>query len=352
MSETKDINVIDLRTVFRSIWARKMLFVKVLPVVFVLSCLYIICIPRTYTTTCKLAPEVNNAAGGGMLGSLASNLGIDFSQVETGDAITPMLYPDLMEDNKFVVDLFGISVKKVDGSLNTTYGDYLRHYQERPWWAGGIGWFKSLFKKKEVEGVSSDVEPSPYILSKDDDDLCNAIRANIQLAMDKKTGVITISTSDQDPLICKTIADSVSVHLQQFITEYRTNKARVDMKFYEKLTHDAKLEYDSIRRKYNALVDANQNVILQRYKSKQDDIENEMLLKFNTYTSLNTLLQQSISKVQERTPVFTVLKGAEMPLKAAKPKRMIFVIGMVFLAFIGIVVYILRDYLKKVLVQR
>ena len=344
MKDNKNTDIIDLRLVFQSIWARKMLFVKVLPIVFVLSCLYIICIPRTYTSSCKLAPEVNNSAGGGALGSLASNLGIDFTQIETGDAITPMLYPDLMEDNKFVVDLFKVKVRKLDGSVETTYDEYLRHHQDSPWWAGGIRWIKSLFKSgKKDDGLGTGmVEPSPYILSKDDNDLCNAIRANIQLAMDKKTGVISILVDDQDPLICKTLADSVSVHLQQFITEYRTNKARTDLKFYEKLPHDAKVEYDSVRRKYNALVDANQNVILQRYKSKQDDIENEMILKFNTYTSLNTLLQQSISTVQERTPVFTVLKGAEMPLKASKPKRMIFVIGMCLLAFIVIVVYVLK----------
>ena len=118
------------------------------------------------------------------------------------------------------------------------------------------------------------------------------------------------------------------------------------MKFYEKLTHDAKVEYDSVRRKYNALVDANQNVILQRSKSKQDDIENEMILKFNTYTSLNTLLQQSISKVQERTPVFTVLKGADMPQKASKPKRMIFVLGMCVCATFVIAIYIVRKDLR------
>ena len=269
MEKKKESDIIDLRLVFRSIWARKMLFVKVLPIVFVLSCLYIICIPRTYTTSCKLAPEVNNATGGGALGSLASNLGIDFTQVETGDAITPMLYPDLMEDNKFVVDLFKVKVKKLDGSVETTYDEYLRHHQDSPWWSGGIRWFKSLFKsEKKDDGLGTrQVEPSPYILSKDDNDLCNAIRANVQFSMDKKTGVISILVNDQDPLICKTLADSVSIHLQQFITEYRTNKARTDLKFYEKLTHDAKVEYDSVRRKYNALVDANQNVILQRYNS-------------------------------------------------------------------------------------
>lgn len=41
--------------------------------------------------------------------------------------------------------------------------------------------------------------------------------------------------TDQDPLISATMADSVSMHLQQFITKYRTNKARIDVEHYQKL---------------------------------------------------------------------------------------------------------------------
>ena len=64
MKENKNTDIIDLRLVFRSIWARKMLFVKVLPIVFVLSCLYIICIPRYYSSEAKLAPEMGGSGGG------------------------------------------------------------------------------------------------------------------------------------------------------------------------------------------------------------------------------------------------------------------------------------------------
>lgn len=73
MSENKELEVIDLRLMFQKIWQRKMLFVKVLPIVFILSCLYIICIPRTYTSDTKMAPEMENSMSGGTLGSIASS---------------------------------------------------------------------------------------------------------------------------------------------------------------------------------------------------------------------------------------------------------------------------------------
>ena len=58
---------------------------------------------------------------------------------------------------------------------------------------------------------------------------------------------------------------------------------------------------------------------------------------------MQTQLQQAKAKVQERTPAFTLLKGASVPIRPTGPKRMIFVIGMVFLAFFATVAWILKD---------
>ena len=100
MEEKKEMEVIDLRVVFKKIWSRRKLFYKVLPITFVLSCAIILCVPRYYTSSLSLAPEIGNSSGmGGALGSLASSFGLDFGAMETTDAINPMLYPDLMEDN-------------------------------------------------------------------------------------------------------------------------------------------------------------------------------------------------------------------------------------------------------------
>jgi len=72
-------------------------------------------------------------------------------------------------------------------------------------------------------------------------------------------------------------------------------------------------------------------------------LENDMQLKFNTYTAMQTQLQQAKAKVQERTPAFTLLKGASVPIKPSGPKRMIFVLGMVFLTFLGTIGWILKN---------
>ena len=75
---------------------------------------------------------------------------------------------------------------------------------------------------------------------------------------------------------------------------------------------------------------------------KIEDLENEMQLKYNTFTTLNVQLQAANAKVQDRTPVFTVIKGATVPVKPAGPKRVLFTIGMLILATIITSLYLVR----------
>lgn len=87
----------------------------------------------------------------------------------------------------------------------------------------------------------------------------------------------------------------------------------------------------------------NTDIVLESYSSKKDDLENEMQLKFNAYSAMNSQLQAARAKVLEKTPAFTVIKSATVPTKPAGPKRMIFVAIMLLLSWIATTVYISRD---------
>ena len=331
MNENNNSKIIDLREIIKRLWDNKMVFIKVLPIVFVLSCVYIVSIPRTYSTDAKLAPEMGNAINGGTLGSIASAFGFDFGDMQTTDAITPLLYPDLMEDNAFATKLFAIKVENNKGDIKSTYYEYLKKYQKYPWWKSSISWIRRLFEKNQPV---ANKEFNPYALTKKDNDIVNKIRKNVKLSVDKKSGVITLNTQDQDPRICKTLADSIMGILQEFITEYRTNKARADLAYYKRITAEAKHEYEKARQRYGSYSDANTDVILESVRAKRNDLENDMQLKYNTYTTLNNQLQAAKAKGQERTPVFTMLKGATIPIRPSAPKRMLFVLEMLVLSFL------------------
>ncbi len=303
----KGTDIIDLRNIFRTLWKKKLVFFIVIPIVAVLASIYIVSFPRYYSTETRLAPE--------------------------------------MEDNGFVVSLWNIKVTDIGDSIHTTYYDYLKKHQKQVWWAPAINKVMALLgSDKDTVNINKkgEAEFDPYRLSKKQDDIVKIIQSNIKISIDKQTSIITISIKDQDPLICKTLADTLTAKLQDFITDYRTRKARVDVDYYQKLTNEAKKDYEAIREKYVNSADANTDVILESVRAKVEDMENEMQLKYDAYTTLDKQLQAAKAKVQERTPAFTMIKGSSVPIKPAGPKRMIFVAGMIFLSFICTAFYLVR----------
>lgn len=345
MSETKPSNRQDnikqidfnkIACVFKTEWRT---YLKVLPATFLLSCLLILCVPRYYECNVSLAPELTNNSSLGSLAGMASAFGIDLSgSIPTEDAISPSLYPDLINSTDFLVSLFPIEVVTKKGERHT-YFEHLDKHQKEVWWESALGWTIKLFKKNDTIKLSGKESVNPFMLSKKQQDIATAISNKIACVVDKKTDVISITVTDQDPLVCATIADSVRVRLQDFITQYRTKKACNDLAHTQKLYQDAKLAYEKSRKKYSSFVDRNQSLVLESYRSRQEDLENEMQLRYNIYSSLTTQLQLAQAKVQERTPAFTTLQRASVPIRPAGPKRMIFVATMTFLAFIITTIY-------------
>lgn len=335
----KQIDFLKIAKVLKTEWKT---YIKVLLTTFVLSCLLILCVPRYYRCSVSLAPELSNSSGLGGLGSLAglaSSFGIDLSGAISGeDAISPTLYPDLMTSTDFLVSLFPIEVITKDGQRHT-YFEHLDKYPKRAWWDAALEWTTDLFKDKDTTKLNGKETINPFRLTKKQQEIAMNISQKVSCEVDKKTDVITITVTDQDPLVCATIADSVRVRLQDFITRYRTQKARNDLSQIRKLFREAKADYDKARNAYSSFADRNQNLVMESYRMRLENLENEMQLRYNIYSGLTTQLQVAKAKVQERTPAFTTLQCATVPIKPAGPKRMIFVAVMTFLAFVVTTIY-------------
>ena len=226
---------IDFGKIYKDLLKHKKLYIKVLPIAFLLAALYALSLPNYYNCTVKLAPELGaNAKAGGGLAGLASSFGINIGSASDGaDAINPTLYPDLMNSVDFKTSLFEIPVTREEDQKTFTYYDYLMNEQKAPWWSKGKKAIFSIFNSQSSINESSKVDP--FKLTKEQTDIVKAIDQNVVCDVDKKTFVITVNVTDQDPLICATMADSVKNRLQKFITDYRTSKVRVDLEYHKKL---------------------------------------------------------------------------------------------------------------------
>lgn len=334
---------IDL--IFLSIIRNWRKYIAPMSLTIVLTAIIVFSIPRYYSVTVMLAPESSSGSPSmSGIGSLASMAGINLSSLNSEDAIVPLFYPDLMKSTDFIVPLLDTKVQTLDGKFKGSYLDYLTTQSKVAWWEKEIAALKKtmgLDKTEKIEkGKNGKVIIDPFKLNWTQTQLVKGVSGNINCSVDKKTDVITMKVTAQDPLVAALMADTVKANLQRFITNYRTQKAKNDLRHYQELMEKAHRDYEVIQKKYASYVDANQDVVLASFKMKETNLENELQLAYNTYSQQKVQVQMAEAKVTERTPAFTTLQNASVPVKPAGPKRMITMLVMMVLCFIGTSIYI------------
>lgn len=342
---------IRLDIIFGIIWSKRKKYLLPVGATVIAAYLLACCIPRYYSVKVMLAPEYESPSAGGSLSSLASLANINLGSLgASSDAITPTIYPDLMKSTDFIVPLFDVKVTTNDGKFSGPYKQYLKEACKAPWWDMAMGYVGQLFSKKDEDDTSKGGKTQgvdPFHLTKKQKELADAISANITCSVDKKTDVISITTTAQDPLVAAQLADTVRMRLQDFITEYRTRKARIELEHVQEISRNAYAAYQKKQQEYAAYSDSHQDVVLAAYKTKLEDLENELQLAFNAYSGAKTQETIAQAKVLSKTPAFTTLQNATVPLRPAGPKRMIFAIALAMLCFLAQSVYFVVKEIKK-----
>ena len=349
--EEQEIDLIELA---QKVWAERKLVFKACGIAVIVALVVAFSIPKEYATSVTLAPETGGKSVSGGIGALASMAGISLGASSGEDALSPELYPDIVSSTPFLINLFDVRVKSEEAEVDTTLYAYLKEYQRSPWWSAitsapfkVLGWTMSLFRDEQPE--EGDAKLDPFHLTKEESGIAKALGSRLAVSVDKKTGVTTLTVTMQDALISASLTDTVMHSLQNYITDYRTNKARHDLAYMEKLYDEAKQDYTEAQQKYAQFADANLNISRLVYRAEQERLQNEMNLAYQMYTTVSQQLQMAKAKVQEITPVYTVVQPATVPLRAAKPNKLMILVGFVFLAGVGSVGWILfvKDFIKN-----
>lgn len=293
-------------------------------------------IPKIYKTTVILAPEETSNGFSGSISSLASMVGMNMNLGQSGDAIYPEIYPDVMSSNDFLVSLFPVQITTQDKSYSSDYATYLMAKSKMPWWDYPKALLALSIQKMRGDTVmfSNKKKIDPFNLTKPEWELTQAIKGNLTCDVDKKTNVITITVQDQDPLVSASIADTVKNRLQILITNYRTKKARNDVQYLEKIFKEAKSQYLKAQYAYSGYTDAHMNAVLETVNQEGEKLKSEMDLRETIYNTVAQQLQLAKAKVQERTPAFTIIQSASVPVKHSNKPKVVILAIWVFIAFV------------------
>lgn len=342
---------IDWMEILRKIIAVRKTLYKAAGVGVVLGIIIALSIPKQYTVTVTLSPEMGGDKAGGGLASLASSFLGGAATSNSPDALNATLAPDIVTSTPFILELFNTRVQTLDGELDTTLVAYLDE-QKQPWWgyikaAPGmaIGAIKSLF----AEEADTASVLNPFQLTKEEYLKVKKLREVITADVDKKTAMTTVTVTLQDPKVTAIVADSVVGKLQQYIIDYRIKKAKEDCAYLEELYKERQQEYYQAQSKYAHYFDTNRNIAFQSVRAEQERLQNDMNLAYQVYSQVAQQLQVARAKIQEEKPVFAVVEPATVPLQPSGTSRKIIFIGIVFLAVCSTVVWKLfgQEYWQK-----
>lgn len=307
--------------------------------------------PKMYDSQVELAPEFSSSSFGlsDNLTELASSFGINMGGANNVDAIYPDLYPDIFSSTDFIMSLYDVPIRTTDNNKTRPYLDHLLKETKVPFWRYPAIWLKALIAKPKASNGGNG-ESDSFFISRNDWELIEAIRSMISCSVDKKTQVITISVTDQDPLAAAIMTDTLQQRLQTYITDYKTAKTRIDVAHYTQLANKAKQRYQNIRHKYINSSDGNKQASLMSAIAKTEDYKNEMDQEYELYTQYLAQLKIAESKLQEKTPAFTVIQRAVTNLKpTSTPRIMILALWMFMAATAGAIWIQYGRHIRKIL---
>ncbi len=342
---------IDWMNILRRIYSIRKTLYKAAGVGVVLGIIIALSIPKQYTVTVTLSPEMNGDKASGGLASLASSFLGGGATSSSNDALNLTLAPNIVSSTPFVLDLFDTRVQTLDGEQDTTLVTYLDE-QKQPWWgyikaAPGlaIGAIKSLF----TEEADTTATLNPFQLTEKEAAKVKGLRQSILAEVDKKTAMTTITVTLQDPKVTAIVADSVVAKLQQYIIDYRIKKAKEDCAYLEELYKERQQEYYQAQSKYAHYFDTNRNIAFQSIRAEQERLQNDMSLAYQVYSQVAQQLQVARAKIQEEKPVFAVVEPATVPLEPSGTSRKIILVGIVFLSVCcsGVWELLGKEYWKK-----
>lgn len=313
----------------------------------------------TASSLVVLESDGNSMSSMGQIGALAGFAGVNLSQMQGNQmALTSDIFPDVIGSRDF---LQAISNKQF--TFDTKGGEKLKlgqyYVQEKP---GNIviktltfiinipavilSWFSSA--DPITANLSELPQDSSAILSISGEELFAIAEIKKRIVLEEKGKIIKLTVSMPEPLIAAQVNQLVLESLIEYVTEYKTEKQRLNLEFIEDRVAESEKKFEESQMRLASFRDSNQGIISQRLRTREEQIQFEFNIAYNVYNTLKQEYEQTAIQLKKETPVFTVLEKAAIPLGASKPNKPLILIFSVFVGlFLGLLINIYKVLLSS-----
>lgn len=332
---------IDLLELAKTLWdGRKTILIFML-VAGVLGVFVALLSPKEYTASTTMVPQTSSSGSKlGGLSSLAAMAGFNLDMATAGEALSPMVYPQILHSGPFQLELMNtpFTFSGVDHPVSL-----YEYYSEiaKPGalaligkYTIGLPWVILKAIKGGNDKKSVPEEKGPIAFTEKQEKVSKMIKGKINLTIDSKQGYLTLQASFPEALLSAQVADQTRELLQKYITRFKVKKATDKLNFIEERYQEKKKEFEQAQEKLARYRDQNRNMSSALAQTEAERLQGEFSIAMNVYNELAKQLEQAKIQVKEETPVFSVLEPAVVPNQKSKPKRMMIISALIFVGIL------------------
>ncbi len=355
---------IDLIEVALKIWAERRFILKVVAVFFVLGLIIAFGSKKEYKAETTFIMEDNSggSTASGLLSQVSGLAGISLGGTESGDILSPELFPNIINSTSFLVKLARQPVYFEELDATYTLGEYFNEV-DKPSLVNHIMGFtiglpgkilvlfkgrlpeEKVFKDELIQKIEA--QEKPLKLTRKEQDIIKNLSERITINLDEKTGILNLGTELPDPNASAEVTSLALDDLTEYIIAYQTEKATTDLKFIEGQYAQAEKRFQKAQDKLASFRDRNMNVITAKAQTEEERLQAEYDLAFNVYNGLAQQYEQAKIEVQEKTPVFKVVNEVKVPLERSKPKKSLIMVVMIFVGgIVGVGLIVIKKIFK------
>ncbi|OOG71192.1 Wzz/FepE/Etk N-terminal domain-containing protein [Algoriphagus sp. A40] len=307
--------------------------------------------PREYQSSSYVLLESEGEGSSlGQMGALAGLAGINVSQLQSGQmALTSEVFPEVIHSRDFLLEISKEKFKfESKNSQIQSLEEY--YYEEKPSNivkkalnfilsipAIVVGWFASPDPMPANLATSENGQVDYLNLTSQEFFIVGELKKRILI--EQKGKLIRLNVSMPEPLIAAQVNSLVLERLIAYVTEYKVGRQRRNIEFIEERVLETEKKFDEAQMRLASFRDANQGLISQRARTREEQLEFEFNIAYNVYNTIKQELEQSAIQLKKETPIFTVLEKAAIPLGSSKPNKPLILIFSIFLGlFVGVLV--------------
>ena len=356
----EDEEGIDIMALVRQLWAGRKTVIICTAVFIALGLVAALTMTRTYTVNTVMVPQMNSK-NNSQLSTLASLAGIDMGMDLSAKDLSPLVYPQIVNSVPFRRELLYTPLhwEKVDTAvcMYTYFKDIKKpsFFSKVKKYTIGLPFtILNALKKEQPEivlpggGGGAAEGPKPLVLTKDEEKFMKLLSQSVNLNVDKKEGILTLSVVGFEPIQTAELALKAQTLLQTEITRFRTEKAGRELTYIEARYAEAKKEAESAQASLAAISDRSQGMISQSSRIQRERVQQRYNIANAVYTDMAKQLEQAKLQVKRDTPVLAVLQPVTVPSKPSNSRAKTLIVWTFFGFVLGCGIVLGRGYWPKV----